>query len=70
MFMQRKNSIRPIETSIDHVEHRQEVVGRVVAFGPVLRLEQPAQQDQRQQRRGAQHQGADAVRLLGQQRAA
>ncbi len=54
----------------DDVQRRQEVVGRVVAFGPVLGLEQPGQQDQRQQRGRAQHErGSYAVRLLREQRA-
>lgn len=45
--------------------HGQEVVGGVVAPGPVVRLEQPEQQDERERRGRAQHErGAYPVRLL------
>lgn len=61
---------QPDRDQHDDVQHRQEVVGGVVAFGPVIRLHQPDQQPEREQRRGTEQQGGpDTVRLVGEQRA-
>lgn len=61
---------QPDRDQHDDVQRRKEVIGGVVAFGPVGRLHQPDQQPERDQRRGAEQQGRPyAVRFVREQRA-
>lgn len=61
---------QPDRDQHDDVQHGKEVVGGVVAFGPVARLHQPDQQPEGDQRRGAEQQGRPySVRFVREQRA-
>lgn len=61
---------QPDRDQHDDVQHGKEVVGGIVAFGPVARLHQPDQQPEGDQRRGAEQQGRPySVRFVREQRA-